>query len=219
MVRPATSPNRATFPSPALSGIARLRLRNSNKTVYRDQMLCSLSNGAFAGGHLPFACIHIDAACGLLAQTVPGLVIIDPMRHSFWRLKMHRKLIVVPLAALLLGACVVAPAEHGYGTVIAPALPVYVELSTEPYYYQSGYHYYYNNSRWQYSNSRSGPWTDLPRDHYPKETRYKGRGDGRDDWRDDRRDDRRGDGRDDRRSDGQGNGRGGDRDDDRRDRR
>lgn len=120
---------------------------------------------------------------------------------------MHRKLIVAPLAALLLGACVVAPAEHGYGTVIAPALPVYVELSTEPYYYQSGYHYYYNNSRWQYSNSRSGPWTDLPRDHYPKETRYKGHGNGRDD--------RRGDGRDDRRDDRRGD----DRDDDRRDRR
>lgn len=112
---------------------------------------------------------------------------------------MYKRLIVAPLAALLLSACVVAPAEHGRGMVIAPALPVYLELGAEPYYYQSGYHYYYNNSRWQYSNSRSGPWTDLPRNYYPKETRYKGRGDGHDDRRDDRR--------------------GGDRDDDHRDRR
>lgn len=120
---------------------------------------------------------------------------------------MYRKLIVAPLAALLLSACVVAPADHGHGMVMVPAMPVIVELGAEPYYYQGGYHYYYGNNRWQYSNSRSGPWTDLPRSHYPKETRFKGRGDGRDD--------RRGDGRDDRR----GDGRGGDRDDDHRDRR
>jgi hypothetical protein len=63
--------------------------------------------------------------------------------------------------------------------VVAPALPLVVELGAEPYYYQGGYHYYYDNNRWSYSNSRSGPWTDLPRSHYPKETRFKGRGDGR----------------------------------------
>lgn len=117
---------------------------------------------------------------------------------------MLRMLIVTPLAALLLSACVVAPVGHGPGMVMAPALPLVVELDVEPYYYQGGYHYYYDNSRWRYSGSRSGPWTDLPRSHYPKEIRYKGRGDGRrgdrdHDRRRDRDDDRRGDGDRDRR--------------------
>ena len=120
---------------------------------------------------------------------------------------MYRTLIVAPLAALVLGACVVAPAGHGPGVVVAPALPVIVELGAEPYYYHSGYHYYYDTNRWRYSSSRSGPWTDLPRSHYPKETRFKGHSD------------RRGDGRGDGRDDGRGDGRGDDRDDDRRGRR
>ena len=111
---------------------------------------------------------------------------------------MKRMLIVVPLTALLLSACVVAPADHRAGVVVVPALPLIVELGVEPYYYYSGYHYYYDDNRWRYSNSRSGPWTDLPRSHYPKETRFAGRGDGR--------------------GAGRGNGRDG-RDDDRRDRR
>lgn len=92
---------------------------------------------------------------------------------------MLRMLIVAPLTALLLTACVVAPVEPGYGTVVVPALPVVVELGVEPYYYYSGYHYYYHNDRWSYSRSRSGPWADLPRSHYPKETRFKGGADGR----------------------------------------
>jgi len=84
---------------------------------------------------------------------------------------MHRMLVIVPLTALLCG-CVVTPADR---VVVAPALPVYVELDVrEPYYYQHGYYYYYDNSHWHYSNSRSGPWTNLPRSHYPKETRFKG---------------------------------------------
>jgi hypothetical protein len=86
---------------------------------------------------------------------------------------MYKMLIVVPLAALLLTACVVAPAPYGSGLVVAPALPLIVELGAEPYYYQSGFHYYYNNNRWSYSNSRSGPWTDLPRNHYPREIRHR----------------------------------------------
>lgn len=93
---------------------------------------------------------------------------------------MYRKLIVAPLTALLLTACVVAPAPGGHGVVMAPALPLVVELGVEPYYYQSGYYYYYNNNnRWSYSNARSGPWMDLPRSHYPKETRIKGGHDNR----------------------------------------
>lgn len=93
---------------------------------------------------------------------------------------MNKMLIVAPLTALLLlSACVVAPARHGSGLVVAPALPLIVELGVEPYYYQGGYHYYYNNDRWSYSNSRSGPWMDLPRSHYPKEIRRRGRDDDR----------------------------------------
>ena len=104
---------------------------------------------------------------------------------------MYRMLIVVPLTALLLSACVVSPAPHDHGMVVAPALPVIVELDVEPYYYQSGYHYYYDNNNWRYSKSRSGPWTDLPRSHYPKETRFKGRHGGREGGRDNERYDRR----------------------------
>ena len=92
---------------------------------------------------------------------------------------MHKMLIVVPFTALLLTACAVTPTHHG-GLVVAPALPLIVEIGAEPYYYQSGYHYYYNNDRWSYSHSRSGPWSDLPRNYYPKETRYRGGSDGRD---------------------------------------
>jgi len=86
---------------------------------------------------------------------------------------MYRMLIVAPLTALLLTACIVAPAHYGSGLVVAPALPLRVELGVDPYYYQSGYYYYYNDDRWGYSNSRSGPWVDLPRSHYPKELRFR----------------------------------------------
>jgi len=92
---------------------------------------------------------------------------------------MYRMLIVVPLTALMLNACVVSPDRHGHGMVVAPALPVVVELDVEPYYYQSGYYYYYDNNNWRYSNAKTGPWMDLPRSHYPRETRFKGRPGGR----------------------------------------
>lgn len=86
---------------------------------------------------------------------------------------MYRIFIAAPLMALLLTACLVGPTHHGRGVVMAPALPVVVEIGAEPYYYHSGYHYYYNQNRWSYSNSRSGPWSDLPRSHYPKEIRHR----------------------------------------------
>ena len=92
---------------------------------------------------------------------------------------MYRMLIVAPLTALLLTACVVSPSPGGYGVVVAPALPLVVELGPEPYFYQSGYYYYYNNNRWSYSNTRSGPWMDLPRSHYPREIRFRGGADDR----------------------------------------
>lgn len=101
---------------------------------------------------------------------------------------MKRIVIVTLLAASLLTACVVMP-RHG---VVAPYLPPVVVLDVEPYYYYDGFHYHYNRDRWYYSSSRGGPWYDLPRDHYPKELRFKGRGGrhgGRD--HDDRHDDDR----------------------------
>lgn len=91
---------------------------------------------------------------------------------------MYKKLIIVPFMALVLSACVVSP-NHNRGVVVAPALPVVVELGTSPYYYHSGYYYYYENDNWRYSNAKNGPWTNLPRSHYPRETRFKGHSDNR----------------------------------------
>lgn len=104
---------------------------------------------------------------------------------------MYKMLIVAPLMALLLSACLVAPPSRGSVRVMAPPLPLIVELDAEPYFYQSGYYYYYNNNRWRYATSRSGPWANLPRNRYPKETKFKvrnGRGNKDRDDRDNRRD-------------------------------
>ena len=65
----------------------------------------------------------------------------------------------------------------GLQVLIAPPLPSIVLFDTEPYYVQQGYHYHYQNNGWYYSRSRSGPWTSLPKDRYPREARYR---DGRD---------------------------------------
>lgn len=81
---------------------------------------------------------------------------------------------VALFAAFMLTACLVSPGPGGYGVEVAPPLPAIVELDAEPYYYQSGYHYFYQNDRWHYSRTRSGPWTELPRSHWPKEVRHKG---------------------------------------------
>lgn len=82
---------------------------------------------------------------------------------------------LAPLAALMLSACVVVPTHRGHELAVAPVLPVVIDLGVNPYYQQSGYYYWYNNNSWSYSNSRSGPWTSLPLDRYPRETRYNGR--------------------------------------------
>ncbi len=91
---------------------------------------------------------------------------------------MKRIFLAVLLVAFMLSACVVVPGRRGHGVVVAPPLPSIVVLEEEPYYHHSGYSYYYQNNRWFYSNSRSGPWLDLPRDHYPKEVRFKEKGSG-----------------------------------------
>jgi len=92
---------------------------------------------------------------------------------------MKRILLPVLFAAFLLVGCLVAPGRRGSGIVVVPALPSIVVLEEEPYYYHGGYHYYYRNGGWSYSTSRNGPWVELPRDRYPKEVRFKGRGDER----------------------------------------
>lgn len=116
---------------------------------------------------------------------------------------MNKSLIAAPLAALLLSACVVGPHGRGAGVGVGiginvPTLPLVVELGSDPYYTHGGYTYFYDNDRWRYADSRAGPWVDLPRSHYPRETRFRGRQDGRDRDRDgvpNRRDrDRDGDG-------------------------
>jgi hypothetical protein len=86
-----------------------------------------------------------------------------------------KSLILVALfAACTLAACVVSSGPPGYGEVTVSPLPAVIDLGTDPYYYQNGYYYYYQNNNWRYSNSRSGPWTDLPRSHWPKEVRHRG---------------------------------------------
>jgi len=88
-------------------------------------------------------------------------------------------LLVIIAASLLMTACAVPPAgdegydSPGYGETMPAPLPPLVILDAEPYYFHNGYHYHYLNGRWFYSRSRSGPWTDLPRHHYPREVRYK----------------------------------------------
>src|SRR4030042_6021658 len=91
---------------------------------------------------------------------------------------MKRIFLAVLLGAFMLSACVVVPGRRGHGVIVVPPLPSIVVLEEEPYYYHSGYYYYYRNDGWSYSHSRSGPWVELPRGHYPKEVRVKDRGRG-----------------------------------------
>lgn len=91
------------------------------------------------------------------------------------------------------------PRPPGVDVVVSiPLLPPIVELREEPYYNHRGYYYYYDNDRWYYAKSKRGPWVDLPRGHYPKETRYKGKRWQHDQGHDDRGRDDRGRGNDDR---------------------
>lgn len=89
-------------------------------------------------------------------------------------LRMKKLLPALPLVAFLFVGCIV-PGPRGSGAILVPALPAIVVLETEPYYQSGGYFYFYQNNSWSYSNSRSGPWVELPRDRYPKEVRFKGK--------------------------------------------
>jgi hypothetical protein len=83
------------------------------------------------------------------------------------------------LGSFMFGGCLMVPGPRGMGVMVVPPLPRIVVLGAEPYYVHGGYHYYYRNDGWAYSHSRSGPWVDLPRDHYPKEVRFGEGGPGR----------------------------------------
>ena len=97
---------------------------------------------------------------------------------------MKNLILVALFATFTLTACIVSPDHRGHGGIVVSPLPAVVELGSDPYYYQNGYYYNYQNNYWRYSNTRNGPWTDLPRSHWPKEIRYKDRDRNRDRDRD-----------------------------------
>jgi len=91
---------------------------------------------------------------------------------------MKKTMILSFIAAMLAAGCVVVPGGPGphAGAVVVPFLPPVVVLGDEPYYHHEGFYYHYRDNRWYYSRSRKGPWSDLPRNHYPKEVRHGRRG-------------------------------------------
>ena len=97
---------------------------------------------------------------------------------------MKKFFLTVIFATSMCLSCTATVGPYGAGVAIAPPLPATVEL-VDPYYVYRGYHYYYHNDRWYYSQARDGRWIDLPRNHYPREVRFKGNRDERD-WKDDR---------------------------------
>jgi hypothetical protein len=93
---------------------------------------------------------------------------------------MKRVLAVLLVGVFTVAGCVVVPERHGGpgpgpGVMIVPPLPPIVILEDEPYYYYKGYNYNYRDNGWYYSKSKNGPWTELPRDHYPGKVRFKGK--------------------------------------------
>ena len=92
---------------------------------------------------------------------------------------MNSRLFALVSSVVLLLACVVAPRPGG-GLEVIPILPLVLELGDDNYYEQGGYHYFYSNDRWYYSNSRNGDRRELPRSHWPRETRHRDHGRGSD---------------------------------------
>jgi hypothetical protein len=95
---------------------------------------------------------------------------------------MRRTAIFALILMALLSACAVVPAGRHGELELVPLLPPVVVFDTDPYYVHGGFYYHYDNDAWFYSRSRSGPWLDLPRAHYPREVRFRGH----EGWRGDR---------------------------------
>jgi len=81
-------------------------------------------------------------------------------------------MLVAVVGSMTLTGCLV-PGPHGRPTLLVPPLPALVWLESEPYYVQGGYTYFYRDNNWYYSRQRTGPWVELPRDHYPREVRFR----------------------------------------------
>ena len=88
---------------------------------------------------------------------------------------MKKRALAILVGMFLVVGCLVVPGRRGPEVVVVPPLPAIVVLE-EQLYYNSGFYYFFQNNRWSYSNSRSGPWTELPKDRYPREVRFKNRG-------------------------------------------
>jgi len=86
---------------------------------------------------------------------------------------MNMKLLLLSSSIAVLTACMVAPRAGG-GLEIVPILPAVVEIDDGAYYTQGGYHYFYTGDRWFYSSTRDGERRELPRSHWPRETRRRG---------------------------------------------
>jgi hypothetical protein len=86
---------------------------------------------------------------------------------------MKKTMIIAAISAFLFAGCAIGFNRHG-NLVVVPALPTTVELDADQYYYQNGYYYHHDGDIWVYSQSRQGPWVNLPRSHYPREVRYRG---------------------------------------------
>ena len=87
---------------------------------------------------------------------------------------MKKLLLLVPILLLLDSGCLVEP-RRGGGLEVIPALPAVVEVGPDAYYAYGGYHYFYDQDRWYYATSREGPRRELPRTHWPRETRRRER--------------------------------------------
>lgn len=83
-------------------------------------------------------------------------------------MKPAKSLLALPM--LLLLGCMVE-ARPGGGVEVVPILPSLVEVGPDGYFSHGGYHYFYSGNRWYYARTRDGERHELPRDHWPRETR------------------------------------------------
>lgn len=86
---------------------------------------------------------------------------------------MNLKLACLMPTVLVITGCMVE-SRPGGGLSIVPILPAVVEVDDDSYYAHDGYHYFYTEDRWYYATTRTGPRMELPRSHWPRETRRRG---------------------------------------------